>query len=133
MKIKPDAYEPLANRGIVLVRLRRYSEADPLLRSALKLKGDSPIVHFYLGRALLGQKKSEDAEPVFRSAFEKGGNDMIEARRALATIYLERGENEKAVVEIEAYLVGNPTAYDAKQLQETVTKIKEWLKANPKP
>jgi Tfp pilus assembly protein PilF len=133
LKIKPDAYGPLANRGVVLVRLRKYVDAEPVLRSAIKIKNDSPVVDFYLGRALLGQKRPNDAEPVFRSAFEKGGSDMIEARRALATIYLERGENEKAVVEIEAYLVGNPTAYDARQLQETVTKIKEWLKANAKP
>lgn len=133
LKIKPEAYQPLANRGIVLVRLKKYSDAEPLLRSAIKIKGDSPIVDFYLGRALLGQKRPDDAEPVFKAAFAKGGNDMIEARRALATIYLEKGENEKAVVEIEAYLAGNPTAYDAKQLQETVIKIKEWLKTNAKP
>ena len=133
LKIKPDAYEPLANRGIVLVRLRKYAEAEPLLRSAIKLKDDSPVVYFYLGRSLLGQKRSDDAEPVFKAAFEKGGSEMIEARRALATIYLERGENEKAVVEIDAYLAANPTAYDAKQLQETAAKIKEWMKSNAKP
>lgn len=133
LTIKPGAYEPLANRGIVLVRLRKYSDAEPVLRAALKLRGDSAIVHFYLGRALLGSRRPDDAEPVFKEAFSKGGNDMIEARRALATIYLERGENEKAVVEIEAYLAANPTAYDAKQLQETAAKIKDWLKANPKP
>jgi len=57
---------------------------------------------------------------------------MIEARRALATIYLERGENEKALIEIEAYLAGNPSAADEKQLRETVKQIKEWLKANRK-
>lgn len=133
LKIKPGAYEPLANRGIVLVRLRKYADAEPLLREAIKVRDDSAIVYFYLGRSLLGQKRPDDAEPVFSAAFAKGGNDMIEARRALATIYLDRGENEKAVVEIEAYLAGNPTAYDAKELQETVTKIKEWLKVNAKP
>jgi Tfp pilus assembly protein PilF len=133
LKIKPEAYEPLANRGIVLVRLRKYTEAEPVLRSAIKIKDNSPVVYFYLGRSLLGQKRPDDAEPTFKTAFEKGGNDMIEARRALATIYLERGENEKAVVEIEAYLAANPTAYDAKQLQDTVARIKEWLKANAKP
>jgi Tfp pilus assembly protein PilF len=133
LKIRPDAYGALANRGIVLVRLRKYADAEPLLRRAITMKDDSPIVDFYLGRSLLGQKRPNDAEPVFKSAFAKGGKEMIEARRALATIYLERGENEKAMVEIEAYLGANPTAYDAKQLQETVTKIKEWLKTNAKP
>lgn len=133
LTIKPDAYEPLANRGIVLVRLRKYAEAEPLLQNAIKLKEPSPVVHFYLGRSLLGQKRPVEAEPEFKTAFEQGGNEMIEARRALATIYLDRGENEKALVEIEAYLVGNPTTTDEKHLRETVKQIKEWLKANPKP
>lgn len=133
LKLKPDAYEPLANRGIVLVRLRKYAAAEPILRHAITLKEGSPILQFYLGRSLLGQKRPDDAEPVFRTAFAQGGNEMIEARRALATIYLDRGENDKALVEIEAYLAANPKAYDAAQLQETAAKIKEWLKANAKP
>ena len=124
LAIKPDAYEPLANRGIVLVRLRKYSEAEPVLRNAVKLKQPCPFVHFYLGRSLLGQKRPDEAEPQFKTAFEQGGNDMIEARRALATIYLDRGEHEKAVVEIEAYLKVNPTAGDEKHLRETVRQIK---------
>ena len=133
LKIKPDAYEPLANLGIILVRLRKYADAEPVLRKAISLQENSPIVHFYLGRSLLGLKRPDDAETEFKTAHTQGGDEMIEARRALATIYLERGENEKAVVEIEAYLTANPKAYDAKQLQETVVKIKEWLKANAKP
>jgi tetratricopeptide (TPR) repeat protein len=133
LKIKPGAFEPLANRGIILVRLRRYSEAERVLREAIKIKDSSAVVNFYLGRSLLGQNRPDDAEPVFKTAFDLGGNEMIEARRALATIFLGRGENEKALVEIEAYLTGNPKAYDAAQLQETAAKIREWLKTNAKP
>lgn len=133
LRIKPEAYEPLANRGIVLVRLQKYGEAEPLLRNAAKIKQESPIVYFYLGRSLLGQDRPDDAEPVFKTALAQGGNEMIEARRALATIYLGRGENEKALIEIEAYLAVNPKAYDAAQLKETVIKIKAWLKENQKP
>ena len=133
LRLKPDAYEPLANRGVILVRLRKYAEAEPVLRDAIKLKDESAVVHFYLGRSLLGQKKPDDAEGEFRIAFEKGGNEMIESRRALATIYLERGENEKAMKEIEAYLAVNPKPADEAHLRETVKQIKEWLKANKKP
>ena len=133
LKLKPDAYEPLANRGIVLVRLRKYADAEPLLRGALKQKDESAVVHFYLGRSMLGQKRPDDAEAEFRTAFEKGGNDMIEARRALATIYLDRGENEKGLKEIEAYLAVNPKPADEAHLRETVRQIKEWIKANKKP
>ena len=131
--IKPNAYEPLANRGIVLVRLRKYADAEPVLRESLKLRDAAPVVHFYLGRSLLGQKKPAEAEPEFKTAYAQGGNEMIEARRALATIYLERGENRKALEEIEAYLAGAQSPADEKHLRETVRQIKEWLKSNPQP
>lgn len=133
LELRPNAYEPLANRGVVLVRVGNYAGAEPVLREALKQRDDSAVVYFYLGRSLLGQKRLDDAEPVFRRAFEVGGVDMIEARRALASIYLQQGKNEKALTEIEAYLEGNPKASDADQLRKTAEEIREWLKANPKP
>lgn len=133
LRLKPEAFEPMANRGIVLVRMKKYGDAEPVLRSAIKLKDGSAVAHFYLGRSLLGLKRYDEAEAEFKTAYAQGGKDMIEARRALATIYLEKGDNQKALIEIEAYLEGNPTAADEKQLHETAAKIREWLKENAKP
>lgn len=133
LKIKPDSYEALANRGIVFVRLGKYAEAETFLRDALKQKDDLPVIHYYLGRSFLGQKRPLEAEPEFKIAYEKGGDRMIEAKRGLASIYLDKGENEKAMVELEAYLTANPSATDAKELRVTIGQIKEWLKAQKKP
>ena len=130
LKIKPDAYEPLANRGVVLVRLGKLEESEAVLRSAIKIRDDSAVVRFYLGRALLGMKKSDQAEAEFRAALEKGSN---EARRSLANIYLQRGEDRKALVELEAYLQANPNPADEKKLRGTIQQIKDQLKETPKP
>ena len=133
LKLKPGAYEPLASLGVVLVRMKKHEEAESVLREALKIKDDSAIVHFYLGRALIGQKKPNDAEAEFRTALSMGGKDMIEARRALANIYLQRGEDEKAIAELEAYLTANPKPADEKKLRDTVQQIKDSLKKATKP
>ena len=133
LRLKPEAFEPLANRGIVLVRMRKYGDAEPVLRSAIKLKDGSAVAHYYLGRSLLGLTRYEEAESEFKTAYALGGKENIEARRALATIYLEKGDNQKALIELEAYLEANPTAADEKQLHETAARIREWLKENAKP
>lgn len=133
LKLKPGAYEPLATRGVVLARMKKYAEAEPLLRDAVKIKDESPIVRFYLGRSLAGQKRPEVAEAEFLSALKMGGNSMNEARRALANIYLERGDNEKALAEIDAYLAFNPAPADEMKLRETAQRLRNSLKDNGKP
>ena len=132
LKIKPDAYDPLANRGVVLVRLKKYEAAEAALREAIKIRDDSAVVRFYLGRSLLGQKKSDQAETEFRAALDKGDARMIEAHRSLANIYLERGEDRKALAELEAYLKANPNPPDERKLRETIQQIKDQLKETPK-
>ena len=133
LKLKPGAYEPLAARGVVLAKMKKFAEAEPVLREAMKIKDESPIVRFYLGRSLAGLKKPDEAETEFLAAIKMGGNTMNEARRALANIYLERPDNEKALAEIDAYLAVNPTPADEKKLRDTAEQLRDWLKANKKP
>lgn len=131
--LKPGSYDPLANLGIVLTRMKKYGEAEAVIRVALKIKDDSAVMHFYLGRALAGQTRLDEAEPEFRKALSMGGTKMAEAHRALANIYLQRGEDKKALSELEAYLAANPEASDAKKIRETIQQIKDILKENRKP
>lgn len=133
LKLKPGAYEPLANRGVVLVRMKKYDEGESVLREVLKIKDDSAVVHFYLGRSLVGQKRPDDAEAEFRTALNMAGKDIIEARRALANIYLQRGEDGKALSELEAYLAASPKPADEKQLRDTIQQIKDSMKGKRKP
>lgn len=133
LKLKPGAYEPLANLGTILVRLKKFAEAESMLRESLKIKDDSPVVHFYLGRALAGQNKLGEAELGFRAALRMGGVKMIEAHRALANLHLQRGEDAKALSELEAYLEANPKPADETKLRDTIKQIKDSLKENRKP
>lgn len=124
LKIKPDAFEPLVNQGIILVRLKRYVDAEPVLRSALKIKDESAIGHYYLGRALASLKRYDDAEKEFNLAISLGGDDMKEAHRMLGSMYLDQGDNKRALVELETYLSLAPTAPDIEHLRTVIEQLR---------
>lgn len=126
-KLQPDAFQPQLNRGMVLVYMKKYAEAERVLRSAKKLNEQSGPVRYFLGQAVANLGKFDDAEKELTAALSMGGEEMKEAHRTLAIIYNSRGEKKKAIVELEAYLKLNPTAPDAEQLR----KIVEQLKTSP--
>lgn len=124
LKIKPDAFEPLTNRAIVLFSLGRCAEAEPLLRNALKIKEQSAVAHYFLGQVLANLGRFDEAEPEYVSAVKLGGDEMKEAHRILAIIYRIRKDNARALVELETYLRLAPKAPDAEQLRQLVIQIK---------
>jgi Tfp pilus assembly protein PilF/uncharacterized protein YaiE (UPF0345 family) len=130
LRLKPNAYEPLANLGIVLSRRAKHDEAEAVLLEVLKTRNDSAITYLYLGRSLLAQKKLEPAEVALKNALAMGGNEMAETHRSLANLYLQRGEDAKALVELETYLQKKPGMSDEAKLRETVQQIKDLLKEN---
>jgi tetratricopeptide (TPR) repeat protein len=130
LKIKPDAYEPLVNRGILLVRLKRFADADAELRKALAVN-ETAIVHYYLGRTAIGLQKLDDAEKELLRSIELGGDEVKEAHRMLANVYLEKGDDKRALESLETYLKLVPNAPDAEKLREAVSQLKKAVAQNP--
>lgn len=124
LKISPAAFAPLVNHGIVLVRLKRYAEAEVDLRLALKENEQSAIAHFYLGRALAYLGKFDEAEKELNTAITLGGDQMKEAHRYLGAIYHARGDNTRAIAQLETYLRIAPKAEDADAVRELIKQLK---------
>ena len=124
LKLDPEAFEPLMNRGIVLVTMKKFADAEPVVRKALSIKEDSPVAHYFLGQALANLGKFDDAEKELRIAVETGGEQMKEAHRLLAIIYSSRGEKKRAAAEIETYLKLAPQAPDAEQLRQAARRLR---------
>ncbi|MEP6787677.1 MAG: tetratricopeptide repeat protein, partial [Acidobacteriota bacterium] len=114
------------NRGIVLVRLSRFGEAEPVLRKAVKTQEQSAPAHYFLAQAVASQNQSRfpEAEKEFVMAVKLGGDDMKEAHRFLAILYGARGDKKKQAAELEIYLRLVPTARDAEQLRQVLEKLK---------
>jgi Flp pilus assembly protein TadD len=125
LKIDPESFAALINRGITNVMMKRYGEAVPILRKALKKKEQSAVGHYFLGQALANLGLFNDAEKELLKSLELGKEEMKEAHRILAIIYAARGAKKEAAAEIEAYLKLAPDTPDAAKLKEMLQRLKE--------
>ena len=124
LKIDPEAYEPLLNRSITLLKLSKFKDAETSLRKTLKVKPDSNAAYYYLGRTLNKLGKNDEAEKAFLTCTENSPGEFKEAHRLLAAIYLDRGKPERVVEQLEIYLKLVPTAPDAENLRMVIEQNK---------
>jgi Putative Zn-dependent protease, contains TPR repeats len=125
LKITPDAFAALINRGIANFMMKRYGEAAPILRKALKKNDQSAVGHYFLGQALANLGLFEDAEKELLASLTLGKEEMKEAHRILAIIYTSRGARKQAADELEAYLKLAPDAPDAQKLKDKIRQLRE--------
>ena len=125
LKITPDAFAALINRGIANVMMKRYGEAVPILRKALKKNDQSAVGHYFLGQALANLGLFEQAEKELLASLELGKEEMKEAHRILAIIYTSRGAKKQAADELETYLKLAPDAPDAENLKAMIRQLKQ--------
>ena len=133
LKLKPDDFEALMDRGIALMRLNRLGDAEPLLEQATKVNTGSALAFYYLGRAQLGMKQPEPAEASLKAAIDLGGDQVKEAHRTLAKIYVGKNDYSKAADELETYLKLEPSAPDAEQLRKTIDQLRSAAQQAPPP
>lgn len=125
LKIDPESFPALINRGIANVMMKRYGEAVPILRKALKKNDQSAVGHYFLGQALANLGLFDEAEKGLLTSLQLGKEQMKEAHRILAIIYTSRGAKKKAVEELETYLKLTPDTPDAEKLKEMIQRLKE--------
>ena len=129
LKLAPTAFTPLLNHGIVLVSLNRYKEAESELRAAIKQNPESAFAHYFLGRTLARLRRFNEAEGYLTRAIQLSGDDVNEAHRYLGAIYNDRGDDRRAISELETYLRLVPSAKDAQQIREIIQQLKESSRA----
>lgn len=132
LKIKADAFEPMLNRGIVLFRLKRFVDAQVLLQSAIGVKDRSAQAHFYLGRTLFALQRYDEAEKALDLAINIGGDEMKEAHRILAMMFIEKDDRPRALTALETYLRLVPNAPDAEQLKDALVQLRASIRP-PEP
>jgi Flp pilus assembly protein TadD len=125
LKITPDAFTALINRGIANFMMKRYGEAVPILRKALAKNDQSAVGHYFLGQALASLGLFEDAEKELLASLKLEQEKMKEAHRILAIIYASRGARKQAADELEAYLKLAPETPDAEKLKDKIRQLRE--------
>jgi tetratricopeptide (TPR) repeat protein len=120
IKLAPDAFIPRLNYGYVLLQQKKDTEAELELRRAMERNESSAAVHLYRARALIRMQRGDEAEKELQRALALGGDEANLAHRYLGALYIERGEKERAISELETYLRLMPTAQDASQIREII-------------
>lgn len=125
LKIDPESFPAIVNRGIANVMMKRYGEAVPILRKAIKKNDHSAVAHYFLGQSLANLGLFDDAQKELSRAIELGKEEMKEAHRILAIIYSSRGAKKEAADELETYLKLAPNTPDAEKLKAMIQQLRQ--------
>ena len=124
IKLAPDAFQPRLNYGIVLVQSKNYKDAAAELLIATQRDSSSGIAQLYLGRALVNLAKYDLAETSLKLSISIGGEDVVEAHRYLAAVYIETQKVPLAADELETYLKLSPKAKDADRIRTLIKDLR---------
>ena len=89
------------NLGICSLEMKDYSRAVSELRIAVRAFPDNAEIYEKLGDAFQGQAKSEEAMAYYQESIQTDPLNTS-ARAKVADIYMDRGEEDKAVDQYKA-------------------------------
>lgn len=124
LKIKPEDFTARLNYGIALREKREPAEAETQLRQAIAKNDSSWAAHMYLGLSLIDQHKYNEAEKELQRSLVIGGDNLSLPHYYLGGIYWKRGDNKRAIEELEKYLKLSPKAPDAERVRATVKELR---------
>jgi tetratricopeptide (TPR) repeat protein len=96
LKLRPEFAEAEYQRGVALVSLERFPEAEKSLNHAIELKKDWSLPMVALGSLLARAERDRDAEPVLRRAIKLGANDYV-TLDSLSSVRLRAGDKVEAL------------------------------------
>jgi len=143
--LRPDAVEVLAARGEMLLAQGAFDEAVEAYREILKKKpsGDLTEIHRGLGVALAKAKKPNYAEASKELGLAvKARPDHVEARKALAQVYIDWGRFELAAAQLQevaklapnderARLLLAQAKAEGNQIDEAIKQLRALVSARP--
>jgi tetratricopeptide (TPR) repeat protein len=112
--------QPLLALGAILDYQKKFAEAEGVTRKGLDLDPASWSGYFYLGTALFGLNRCEEAEESVREALRRK-TDSPEALGLLADIHSSEKNYTALLKDLDGYLKldpDSPTAVKAKALRE---------------
>jgi Flp pilus assembly protein TadD len=111
--------------GAVLVYENKFAEAEQVTRKALFLDPNSWSAHCYLGWALFGLNRLEEAEKSARESLRLKA-DSPESLRLLADIHSRQKDYRSLLTDLDAYLKldpDSPISVRAKELRSAAERL----------
>jgi len=123
LRISPNDFLLHLNYGLTLFQQKKFEEAIHELDLALQAKEESSTAHYYKGRALIAGRRFAEAEVELQRTVALAGEETSLAHRYLAGIYLETGDNARAVSELQTFLKLEPKAKDADKIRDLIKQL----------
>jgi Flp pilus assembly protein TadD len=136
-----DPAEVYGKRAEALIAERRYAEAEPLLREALRLRPDFPSFLNKLGSSLWEQGRPSEAEPLFARAAELNPKNSV-YRNNLGLALWDQGRQVEAAECYRQALDLDPHANDVRmnlgvvlsdlgRFEESLEHLREAVRIDP--
>jgi tetratricopeptide (TPR) repeat protein len=122
---EPDAFEPRANLGGVLLAEGRPEEALEINLEAQDARPSDALANAQLGINYLMLGNYDDAVNYLRRTAELDPAHFSNPQLSLAEIYLRRSEEEAALRELEDFLKYHPDAAAATNVRATIEKLQQ--------
>jgi hypothetical protein len=103
--------------GALLCDRRAYADAERVLRRAIEVDANSWKGHFFLGQALFGQNKLNEAEKSAQEVLLRR-SDVASAYILLGNIHIRKHEYALAVKDLDTFLNMKPDGPTADQVRE---------------
>jgi len=117
--------DPQFALGALLCDRRQYADAERLTRRALEIDPVSWRGYLFLGQALYGQNRLDDAEKNARMALSRR-SDVASAYVLLANIDIRRHDYRHAITELDSFLrlkPDGPTSDQARDVRNAAERV----------
>jgi Tfp pilus assembly protein PilF len=125
-ELKPDHADPYVGIGVTLISQKRYEEGIKMLRGVIEVDKNIASPYLSLGYAeMMTGDYAAAEEHLLRSL------DLLKPALAhvyLANVYEQKGELEKALAQLEAYLKENPNSSQAQAVRGAIEKLRKRTK-----
>jgi Tfp pilus assembly protein PilF len=125
-KLRPDNADPYVGIGVTLVSQKRYEEGINLLRGVIEVDKAIASPYLSLGYAEMMIGDYGAAEEHLLRALELTRPAL--AHVYLANVYEQKGEPEKALAQLEAYLKQSPNSPQAQAVRGAIEKLRKKAK-----
>ena len=117
--------------GRLYVFEQRFPEGEKVLQEGVRLAPSSWELYYILGAAHFGMGKYKEAEQAYLKAASFNPAMPVNFRLRLANVYLKTRENEKAYVQLQAYLREAPEGPAAESVKKMVKRLESTNRVDP--
>ncbi|MBP7146692.1 MAG: tetratricopeptide repeat protein [Acidobacteria bacterium] len=119
MALDPEYLSPYNNLAALYHREGKHDLARAMEREATRRRLRNPYLLVHRGYDLLARQETDDAAKTFRRALAADGH-LLQARLGLAEAYLQRGDYNRALQQVDKALRGSPGNAAAEQLRDRI-------------